>query len=291
MPFRPLQPKLALLACLIAILALGLPILQAQESAPQGEEGQEMVQARVQELSALSPAERRAELKKMTAEERREVWFELKKQQAVANGQTPPARGTGFEARPFTGPAGTGNGQGGDGPSRLVGAIQYDDGVITTSFGGGAIVGNRFDTALGNPILASGTISTVVGVVVPGPAFTTNSAGFVIEGPQTVGGGAMAIFSTFTPATGTVDTVTFAGLGVNYTGSSFMVLFGDFANSFIPAFGTGTTNGQGHHGIVGFTGGMGPNITAVSDLGGTLNGLIRVTGNVLPVELLSFDVD
>ncbi|MCA1779058.1 MAG: hypothetical protein LC637_06670, partial [Xanthomonadaceae bacterium] len=176
--------------------------------------------------------------------------------------------------------------------NRAVGTITYDDGVSTTTFGGGAIIGNRFDTHTGVPVLASGTISQVQAVVVQGPAFTSSSAGFVIEGPQTAGGGAMAVFSTFTTGlTGTTNTVTFSGLGVNYPGSSFFVLFGDFANVYVPAFGTGTTNGQGHHGVVGYTGGMGPNITSTFDFGQTLNSLVRASGNILPVELIEYGVE
>jgi hypothetical protein len=113
----------------------------------------------------------------------------------------------------------------------------------------------------------------------------------VLLGPQTGGGGAMAIFSSFTGATGATDTVTFAGIGASYTGSSFFVLFGDFSNSYVPVFGAGTANGQGHHGVAGYTGGMGPNITAVGDLGGSLNSFVRATGNIVPVELMSFDAE
>ena len=32
-------------------------------------------------------------------------------------------------------------------------------------------------------------------------------------------------------------------------------------------------------GVVGYTGGMGPNITGTFDFGGTLNALVRATGN------------
>jgi hypothetical protein len=176
--------------------------------------------------------------------------------------------------------------------TRAVGTITYDDGVITTSFGGGAIVGNRFDTHTGIPVFGSGTVETVQAVVVPGSAITSSSAGFVLLGPQTTMGGANAIFSTFTAGlTAATETVTFTGLGVSYTGSSFFVLFGDFASSYVPAFGSGSTLGQGFHGVVGYTGGMGPNITGTSNLGGTLNGLVRATGNIVPVELMTFGIE
>lgn len=279
MSTRTYRNNVVLLGCLVAAVAVCVPLVNAQDRS-----AGESVEARAQALAELSPEARRAELKAMSAEERRELWFAVKRSQGE-----PLAKGTGLEPRTM---AGGPKAAPGGGPEKLVGSIVYDDGVITTSFGGGAIVGNHFDTATGNPLLASGTISTVVGVVLQGPSQTTDSAGFVIEGPQTMGGGAFAIFSTFTNGlTATTETVTFSGLGVSYTGSSFFVLFGDFANSYVPAFGTGTTQGQGHHGVVGYTGGMGPNITSTFDFGDTLNGLVRVTGNVLPVELMSFEVE
>jgi hypothetical protein len=218
--------------------------------------------------------------------ERRGLWVALKHAQAAAKGVELGGRGK------YQGPGAVGTPRTATKAApKAVGTITYDDGVMTTSFGGGAIIGNRFDTHTGIPVLASGTVSTVVGVVVQGGAFTSPSAGFVIEGPQTVGGGAMALFSSFTTATGTTDTVTFTGLNVTYTGSSFMVLFGDFANSYVPAFGTGSNLMQGYHGIVGYTGGMGPNITGTFDFGGSLNGLVRASGNIVPVELMKFDVE
>ena len=93
----------------------------------------------------------------------------------------------------------------------------------TTTFGGGAIIGNRFDTHTSVPVLASGTVSYPWLVwSFPGLAATTDSAGFVLLGAQTGGGGAMALFSTFTAGlTAATETVTFSGLGVNYTGASF----------------------------------------------------------------------
>jgi hypothetical protein len=246
------------------------------------------MESRIAELRAMSPDERKATLKSMTPEARRGLWLQAKKMDwEDRNAGTQGA--SGFYRDAIDGGASTGvNASFSD---RAVGTITYDDGTGSTTFGGGAIIGNRFNTATGNPVLASGTVSTVVAVVAQGPSFTTSSAGFVLEGPQTTGGGAFAIFSTFTGATGTTDTVTFNAIGANYTGSSFFVLFGDFANSYVPVFDTGTNNGQGHHGVVGYTGGMGPDITSTFDFGGTLNALIRVTGNVLPVELIEYGVE
>lgn len=178
--------------------------------------------------------------------------------------------------------------------SAINGTIVYDNDFPTFAIGNSNLVGNRFDTfSSGFPICNPGTISTIRALVVPGAANTTSSAGFVIHGPQTSMGGAQAIFSTFGVATGVIDSVSFAGLGRTYTGSSFFVLFGDFASVYIPAFGPGTTKGQGHHAVVGYTGGMGPNITSTTPIAG-MNGFIRASGVILtdtPVELMKFEVE
>ncbi|MEX0914397.1 MAG: hypothetical protein WD397_16315 [Wenzhouxiangellaceae bacterium] len=250
---------------------------------------------RVAELQAMNPAERKAALQAMTPEERRGLWFAVKKADRAERSVDAAASGfydDAIRSRPENESRAAATAANGTVGTRAVGTITYDDGVISTTFGGGAIIGNRFNTHTGVPVLASGTVSTVIGVVQPGPSVTTSSAGFVLEGPQTTGGGAFQIFSSFTGGlTAATETVIFSGIGANYTGDSFFVLFGDFANSYVPAFGTGTTNGQGHHGVVGYTGGMGPNITSTFDFGGTLNGLVRAGGNILPVELMEYGVE
>jgi len=250
-------------------------------------QGEQNFEEQVNALLELSPSERRAVLKGMEPSERRGLWFQLKKEAASRNGIA-FNRDKYRNARKIKpGPNFKTNA---DRSKRAPGTITYDSGAFSTSFGGGSIVGNRFDTHTGIPVFANGSVDTVQAVVVQGSAFTTSSAGFVLLGPQTGGGGAMAIFSTFTAATGATATVTFNGIAASYTGSSFYVLFGDFSNSYVPAFGTGTTNAQGHHGVVGYTGGMGPNITGTANLGGTLNAFVRATGNIVPVELMKFEV-
>jgi len=290
MTIRTFKVNIVLLSCLTVALLIGLPALRAQD-ASDSPSVSPSVKAKVQELAKLAPKARRAELAKLSKDERRAIWFELKREEM--GDQKLATKGDGVTVRKHAAKAGTAVRPKVEPPQQLVGSIVYDDGVGTvTVAGSNRIMGNRFNTAVGDPVLSSGTVSTVVAVVRQGTAFTTSSAGFVLEGPQTGSGGAMAIFSTFTGGSGgPTDTVTFNGLGVNYPGSSFFVLFGAFNNSYVPVFGTGTTQSQGHHGVVGFTGGMGPNVTTITTLGGTLNALVRVTGNVLPVELMSFDVE
>ena len=242
----------------------------------------------IAKLAEMKGSDRRAYLKKLAPEERRGLWMEARRLRAEDRATKAPAKGSGY-ATPTPVDVEPGEEWTTGGPT--VGTISYDSGFPSVGFGGGQLVGNRFSTHTAAPVLASGTVSTVQAVVVPGAGLTTSSAGFVMYGPQTGGGGAMAVASTFTTASGVIDTVNFTGLGINYTGSSFFVLFGDFSSSYIPVLGTGTVNAQGHHGRVGYTGGMGPNITATGDLGGTLNAFVRATGNILPVELMSFRID
>lgn len=274
--------RFCLLIFVFVMVATGLGFGQ---TGPGGNDSADSRAELVNTLLAMSPESRRAYLKKMDPSERKGLWFQVIKEKTARKGITPkPGR---YQT--------AGNNKNASGKlktkehKRAVGTITYDTNTATTSFGSGSIIGNRFDTHTGIPVLANGSVNTVQAVVLPGSGQTTSSAGFVLLGPQTTMGGALAIFSTFTSATGTVDTVTFSGIGQAYTGSSFFVLFGDFSNSYIPAFGPGTTMGQGHHGVAGDTGGMGPNITAVNPISG-LNALIRATGDVVPVELMNFEV-
>lgn len=242
-------------------------------------------EAEVNRLAELAPAERRAALKAMDPAERRGLWYAVMARVRANRGIEAPARGAYRAATP----AGVAEAKSAAAPKAAlggaqIGQIQYDSGPFTQTFGGGAIVGNRFNTAAGRD-LQNGMVTAVQGVVVPGAAVTTSSAGFVLLGPQTGGGGAMALFSSFTAAAGATDTVDFTGFSENFS-DSYYVLFGDFSNSYVPAFGTGTTLGQGRHGVVGYTGGMGPNITGTFNFGGALNGFVRASGTILPVELL-----
>jgi hypothetical protein len=276
------------LVTLLSLVAFSLWADSAGQPAQEAT-GTSFDSAQIDALLAMPAAERKAALQKLSPEERRSLWMNLRQARAQQNGKQ-LNRGsyksgdlTKTLDKPINRPA----------ADKAVGTITYDDGVGTNTFGGGAIIGNRFNTHDGGiTVTTSGMVTEVVAVVQQGPAFSSTSAGFVLLGPQTTGGGAFAIFSTFTGAiTGMTDTLTFTGIGANYTGNSFFVLFGDFASIYVPVFGTGSTNGQGHHGVVGYTGGMGPNITGTFDFGGALNALIRASGNILPVELMSFDAE
>ena len=285
------------IATALAVVALlsGISMtLLAQSGSAGTAAGAASLDAQVEELLAMSPEKRRAHLKALSPAERRGLWMRVKRAEfgsgEAPNYSKPP---TYEELNGFPVDAG-----GWKSPKRVttkaaVGTITYDSGLPNTAFSPGSpsLLGNRFNTHTGIPVCNPGTVSTVQALVVPGPANTTSSAGFVLLGPQTSMGGAIAIDSTFGPATGLIDSVTFAGLGATYTGSEFFVLFGAFSSVYVPVFGPGTTLGQGHHAIIGNTGGMGPSITATTPFATALNGFIRATGVIVPVELMTFEVD
>ena len=281
---------------LILVLVLGC-LAMAVIAQPEGSGAPDPgMKAKVDQLLAMPAKERRAHLKAMSPQERRGLWFQVKQAEYFpsARERTKYEDLEGFSVDS----GGWSSAKPGTTPTKAVpdkaatGTIAYDSGFPTIAFGGGELVGNRFNTHTGIPVCNPGTVSTIRALVVPGPANTSSSVGFVLLGPQTApGGAANALFSTFGVASGIIDSVAFAGLGVTYTGSEFFVLFGDFANIYVPAFGTGTTLAQGHHGLVGYTGGMGPNIVSTFNFGSVLNSYIRATGAIVPVELMSFEAE
>lgn len=169
--------------------------------------------------------------------------------------------------------------------SRVAGIIQYDDGVMTALPAISSYCnGNQFSTAIGSPVMASGSVTQIqfymdsgagtdnVFVSVYGPVSGT-VAPFLddISVPLNVGPGA------WNTATITAQ---------NYVGASFLAGVWYTAGDTV-GLGTGTTGGQGHHGMV------------INDIVGTdfqtmsgLNALVRAGGDVLvPVELMSFSVE
>lgn len=277
---------LSLLGCAFTLLAQS----ESAEANPAPDAGT-TVEAQIQKLLAMSTEKRRAYLKALAPEERRGLWMKVKQADFKRrNGEKASYK----DLKGFPVDAGGWKSAKKVATKATVGTITYDSGFPTTAFGGGELVGNHFDTHTGIPVCNPGTISTIQALVVPGPANTTSSAGFVILGPQTTTmtmGGAAALFSTFTAATGVIDSISFAGLGVTYTGSDFFVLLGDFANSYVPVVGTGSTLGQGHHAVVGYTGMAFPNITRTFDFGNVFNSFVRARGVIVPVELMKFEVD
>lgn len=242
--------------------------------------------AKIEQLLAMDKKERKAHIESLDPKERRGLWAQLKREQSLRNGLA--TKQGAYQSPTALDPSVVSQMNTARWNERAVGTIAYDRDFPTIGFGGGEWVGNRFNTHTGVNVWANGTVNTVQAVVVPGPAKTNNTAGIMILGPQTGGGGATALATVFSPVSGVIDSIQFTGLSVNYTGSEFFVLLWDAANSYIPVLGNGTTLGQGHHGVVGYAGGAGVNGTF--NLGGGMNAFVRATGNIVPVELMNFDV-
>ncbi len=167
---------------------------------------------------------------------------------------------------------------------KLFGKAKYDSGALGTCCQSSFSVGNRFDTANGFPIMMSGSITQVTVDMIA----VAGGAGFVSLFDQLTAGAANPVDSVSKPMTAGLNVLTFGGGGTTntYVGSSFLLGVWQFGGD-TPAVATGSLGGQGFHGmsindVVG---------TAFTSLG-TLNGAIRVVGDVLtPVELLNFEVD
>lgn len=164
-----------------------------------------------------------------------------------------------------------------------LGGIIYDDGSVDGTLGVSSVtVGNQFDTSNGNPLTASGTIfsASIYWASVSG------TAAFLSIYDQQAGTSANVLLSSSLPAaTGFVG---YSGLSVGYVGNSF--LLGGWqpaaTASDIVGVSSGTTNGQGFHGMT---------INDISGTGfnrpGTFNMVGGASGNIIiPVELMDFEI-
>lgn len=169
--------------------------------------------------------------------------------------------------------------------SRAMGTIIYDDGTVTatpstTSF----CYGNQFNTFSGaNPVMVSGSVTAMSFFVASGAG--TDAVFVSVFGP--VAGTAASVLTSanvsLNNGSGAFNTYTFA-TPVNYPGSSFLAGIWYVAGDSV-GLGSGTTNGQGYHGMM------------INDIVGTgfaplssLNALVGASGDVLPVELMTFTV-
>jgi len=171
---------------------------------------------------------------------------------------------------------------GGSPANRAVGTIQYDNGAFTAVPGTTSFCwGNRFNTAAGNPLTASGTISQLSWFMASG-AGTDNV--FLSYFDQLAGSTANVIASVSVPAPNPGGFNTRA-TAVNYVGNTFLAGVW-FVSGDTPGLGSGTTGGQGFHAML------------INDIVGTgyqpvasFNALVRASGNVvIPVELTGFEV-
>ncbi len=168
--------------------------------------------------------------------------------------------------------------------SLVAGTIQYDSGAVGTAGQSSFCVGNQFDTTGGaNPLTASGSVTQIqvsmVGVGGTGAFFSI----FHQQAGATANVISSSFISSITPGMNTVGVGPF-----NYVGSTFLAGMWQFTvGSDTPAVASGTTGGQGFHGM---------SINDVVGTGfnrpGTFNAVMRPSGNLLaiPVELTGFEI-
>jgi hypothetical protein len=176
----------------------------------------------------------------------------------------------------------------------VVGTVQYDTGTNAGFHPDGAnggnlnrTVGNRFNSALGGPLLAAGTVTMLT--VFPANGGTQSVS--IGSAPSTMNTVMVFDYLTANLMAGQFNAITVAP-AVNVTA--------DFVGLFLGAFGTTqaagllgmsdmATMGQGYHAVEGFY---------VSAMIGTMfqtvpnrNAMLRATGNILtPVELMDFKI-
>ena len=172
----------------------------------------------------------------------------------------------------------------------VVGTVVYDTGVNvgfhpdTTTGNLNRTIGNRFNSALGGPLLASGMVSMLTSF----PA-TTGVLSVSVAGPPN-GAGVAPVLAFIS---GNMMANQFNSVAITAT------VGGDFVGLFLGAYAASTpqglagmsdmqTMGQGFHAIEGFyAAGNQTMLTPVANR----NAMVRVTGNILvPVELMDFKI-
>lgn len=181
------------------------------------------------------------------------------------------------------GPPSTRPGSGGADRPQVFGTIFYDDGVLTHLPGTEGTWGNQFDTANGTGVLVSGSVTRMSFFL-----FAASGNVFIsVYGPVS-GTAASPLISVSVPpnnGSSAFNSWTFAS-PVNYSGPSFLAGVWYIAGDSV-GLATGTTGGQGHHGMF------------IEDIVGTgfslisgINGMVGASGNVvIPVELMDFEIE
>ena len=177
--------------------------------------------------------------------------------------------------------------------------ITYDNGIPTgVTFPTPSVsVGNLFNTganAAGTGIENVETSGSITMVTVNMLAVGGGAAFFSVFS-NIMGTSANLVSSMTIPVTTGLNTVTLTA-ALNYANGPFLAGMWNFtAASDSAAVSTGTVNGQGFHGIsINDIAGTGLN-TGITSAGMGLNGILRVSGDVLqdtvPVELIDFTIE
>jgi hypothetical protein len=181
------------------------------------------------------------------------------------------------------------NGNGREVPSepQVVGTITYDTGV-NAGFPpdtGAIVVGNRFNSALGGPLLMTGMVTMAV-------IFPQNGGNnsFTFFGPPNGAGSATQIgaIQVANMLAGVFNTVAVTGITV---GPDFLgAFYGQFGGTpGLVGLDSNQVNGQGFHAFQATT--ALPQITMFAPIANR-NAMYRVVGDVLtPVELMNFKIE
>ncbi|MEM6796542.1 MAG: hypothetical protein AAF725_21400, partial [Acidobacteriota bacterium] len=276
---------------LVFVLAiLGLPsLLMAQPASPDNGSLEEQLshlralKPTAEALSAMSPDERRAA---------KAEWETLLRAEVARVGAEVSTEG-GYrpleESRPVKAV-----------PRKLFGNITYDSGNVTGTSGvNSQMVGNRFDSAVN----AAGTACCA-------PVPTSGSVTMItFDMVNTFFGSAVWSLYSNIMGTGADQVTSMARSGIMTGLNTLNVMSPTTANAYangtflagiwqfdptMTALGvdTGTTGGQGFHGISLNDGGMGSMLTTITAGGMGLNAVFRVSGDVVtPIELIDFKVE
>lgn len=175
-------------------------------------------------------------------------------------------------------------------PEMVIGTVQYDTGTNAGFHpdGSGAevnrIVGNRFNSALGGPLLATGMVTRLT-------VFPANGGAQYVSVGTAPAGGVITI-QDFVQATLTANTFNqvaiSSAVGADFVGM-FMGTFGATQATGLLGMSDMANLGQGYHAIV-------ANYVGSSQATGATpvpnrNAMLRAFGNILtPVELMDFQV-
>jgi hypothetical protein len=175
---------------------------------------------------------------------------------------------------------------------QLFGTVTYDTGVNagfhpdSPMAAMNRVVGNRFNSALGGPLLATGMVSLLTVF----PANNGPQSVSIATAPTTMATAMVLDFVTSPLVAGQFNAVPFAppvNVGPDFIGF-FLGTFGTSHAAGLLGMSDMATMGQGYHAVQGFyIGGMATMIEVVP----SRNAMLRATGNILvPVELMDFTI-
>ena len=174
----------------------------------------------------------------------------------------------------------------------MIGTVTYDTGVNagfhpdSPSAAQNRIVGNRFNSALGGPLLMTGMVSFLTVF----PANNGPQSVSLVAPPTTMGTAMVLDFVTAPLVAGGFNSVPF---------QPAITVGPDFLGMFLGTFGTAhaagllgmsdmATMGQGYHAVQGF---YFAQMASMIEVVPNRNAMLRATGDILvPVELLGFEI-